>query len=242
MPIIRKTTTVSRPRVRRRRYRRVATVAGVKRMISKKVETKALATTVTDLTVGNRYVYVYAPLNNIVKGTGHQNRIGSTINNIRLTMAVSWSYLGLNPTGDTRVSSGGPLRVMIVRTPRDVTGLSQTAWNSTTATAGTNDVFPVLLSGTSHPATSLLDPKSDVKLVKQFWLHASSPHTSLIVGDTVFKQVSVRIPKYEYDEINGTGRTYNYYVLVSSQTAPSQASNSQNGVMQSSFLVQWKDA
>lgn len=242
MTIVRKTTTVSRPRVyRRRKVRRVATVAGVKRLISKKVETKALANTLADLTVGNRYVYAYAPFQLIAKGTGHQNRIGSSINNVRLSMAFSWSYTGLNPTGDTRVSSGAPLRVIIVRTPRRL-NYSTTAWSSTTATAGTSDALPVFLSGVSHPASSLIDPKSDVKLVKQFWLHSTSPHTSLIIGDTVFKQVSVRIPKYDYDEVTGQGRTHNYYVLVCSQTAPSQASNSQNGILQSSFLLQWKDA
>lgn len=242
MTVVRKTTTVSKPRAyRRRRNRRVATVAGVKRLINRKVETKAFHTALTDMTVGNRYVYAYAPLAAITKGTGHQNRVGSTITNVRLSMAFSWSYVGANPLGDTRISTGAPLRVMVVRTPRRLT-FSSTNWSATTATAGTGDALPVLLAGTSHPASSLLDPKSDVKLVKQFWLHSTSPTNSLIIGDTVFKQVSVRIPKYEYDEVAGTGRTYNYYVLVTTQTAPTQASNSQNGIMQSSFLVQWKDA
>lgn len=232
-----------RPRRARRRNNKLATVGTVKRILARKVETKALALYPADISLGNRYVYAYQPFYQIAKGTGSFNRIGASVREVTLQMSFAFTYLGNDSVGSTRLGTGGLFRCMIVKTPRDLgsKATSSTAWTGVTATAGTGDDLPVLLALNS-PATSLFDVNSDVKLVKQFWLHSTQPTTSLISGDTVFKQVSVRIPRYEYDELSNTGRTTNYYVLITAQGSKDMPSNSSIGTLQSHMLVKWKDA
>lgn len=227
----------------RHRKRKVATVATVKRLINRKVETKALALYPADISLGNRYVYAYQPFFQILKGTDSFRRVGASIKDIALQMSFAFTYLGNDSLGSTRLSTGGLLRCMIVKTPRDLPtkATAVNAWTGITATAGTGDDLPLFLSLNS-PATSLLDINSDVKVVKQFWLHSTQPTNSLISGDTVFKQVTVRIPRYEYDELTSTGRTMNYYVLVTAQGSKDMPSNASVGTLQAHMLIKWKDA
>ena len=232
-----------RYRRRRRGNRKVATVGTVKRMFARKVETKQTVLYPGDLAMANRYVYCYRPLYNIAKGTNANERLGSSISNVNVRMALAYTHLGLNSTGDTRLSTGSLFRVMVVKSLRDLSGVatSATVWSSITASAPGDNLH--LISDSRQPASSLLDPATDTRLVKQFWLRASNPTTALISGDTVFKQLSFNIPKFDYDESAGTARSaWNYYVLVVCQSSKDVGLGHQTGTLQSQFLIRWKDA
>ena len=109
-------------------------------------------------------------------------------------MALAYTHLGLNSTGDTRLSTGSLFRVMVVKSLRDLSGVatSATVWSSITASAPGDNLH--LISDSRQPASSLLDPATDTRLVKQFWLRASNPTTALISGDTVSNNCLLTFP------------------------------------------------
>lgn len=232
-----------RNRRRRRRQNKVATIATVKRIVRAQEETKVLKLPLADISLGNRYVYAFQPFWQIAKGTGSNQRIGAMIRDVTLSGSFAYTFLGNDSVGSTRLATGGPLRIMVVRTPRDLPSkaTAAAAWTAVTATAGTADDLPILVNP-NFPATTLVDPNMDVKVVKQYWLQSSQQTTSLIAGNTVFKQFHIRIPRYEYDEYSGSGRLYNYYVLVVAQGSKDMPSNASIGTLQSEVMVRWKDA
>ena len=128
----------------------------VKRMFARKVETKQTVLYPGDLAMANRYVYCYRPLYNIAKGTNANERLGSSISNVNVRMALAYTHLGLNSTGDTRLSTGSLFRVMVVKSLRDLSGVatSATVWSSITASAPGDNLH--LISDSRQPASSLL--------------------------------------------------------------------------------------
>ena len=60
------------------------------------------------------------PISNIVRGTADNQRVGSEIKNLYLKMAFTWMAKGNDSFGSTRLATGVPLRVVVVRTARDL--------------------------------------------------------------------------------------------------------------------------
>lgn len=237
-----------RRRRRRRRYGkrrgRVATVRQVKSLISRAEETKKHILNMSDFLPGARRCYMVNPFAQIFKGGADNQRIGSKMQKIRLNMSFSWTYTGTDVTGSTRLGTGAPLRVMVVRTPRRLGLGTSNAWVqcTTLAPSATSDL-PFLVNNV-QTVNSLTYP-SDVKVIKQFWLHSTQPNTNLMFGDTVFKQVSVSIPTFTADDsitAYTIGRDYNYYVVITSSGGPGLPDNSDIGEVQSHFTLTWKDA
>ena len=91
--------------------------------------------------------------------------------------------------------------------------------------------------------TAMADPKSDVKIVKQFYLNSTQQTTNLIGGTTSFKIDGIKIPTYKFADETSTphGRSMNYYVLITS-SSPILPDNASAGICQAQFHLYYKDA
>lgn len=229
---------------RPRQRRRLATVATVKRLISRTQETKNIGLGLADLTLGARRFYVYNPMYSIVKGTGANQRIGESVRNVKIRGAITWQWIGTGATG-TQLSLGMPLRVMLVKTPRDI-GLGQGGWQQVSAlsTDTGSSALPLIMNPV-QTSTSFADPNSDVKIVKQMWIYAPKDVSGDVLGAGVFKNFSFSVPKYDYDVVGGgggQGRHYNYYIVVTCGGNMVLGDNANTGSLQSNFLITYKDA
>ena len=230
-------------RGRRRYRRRLATVATVKRLITRQEETKRFWVGMADFKPGSRRVYACAPFRDILKGTESYHRVADRIQNITLNVAVGWTPYGLDSTASTKLSTGMPLRFMIVKARNDISGLSGNSWSQITVDASGNTQLPVF-ANTVQTVSSLVVPHPDYKIVKQFWLRSDSPVTSSIAGTTVFKQVSVKIPRYDYDTLVGTSfaKGFNYYLVATTSGGQDVPDNATNGSLQCHYVISFKDA
>lgn len=224
--------------------RRLATVSTVKRLISRTQETKNVGLGLSDLTLGARRFYVFSPMYSIPKGTGANQRIGESVRNVRIRGSFTWQWVGTGMTG-TQLSLGMPLRVMVVRTPRDI-GLGQSGWQQVSAlsTDTGSSALPFIMNPV-QTSTSFADPNSDVKIVKQFWIDAPKNVSGDVLGAAAFKNFSFSVPKYDYEVVGGApgqGRHYNYYIVVTCGGNMVLGDNANTGSMQSNFLITYKDA
>ena len=115
----------------------------------------------------------------------------------------------------------------------------------TSITASANSDNLQLLSDSRQPASSLVDPSTDTKVVKQFWLRSASdaPTGILTASAPAFKHFSFKIPKFDYEETTGLARSpWNYYVLAVAQSNSGYPLGSQVGQLQTQFIINWKDA
>lgn len=214
----------------------------VKRVIARQEETKFVTLDTADVDVGARRWYMIQPISNIVKGTSDNQRVGSEIKNLYLKMAFTWMAKGNDSVGSTRLATGVPLRVVIVRTARDLS-VGKTAFTQITTTARSTSSDLPLFFNPVQTVTAMADPKSDVKIVKQFYLNSTQPTTSLIGGTTSFKIEGIKIPTYKFADETATpnGRSMNYYVLINS-SSPILPDNASAGICQSQFHMYYKDA
>ena len=113
----------------------------VKRVINRQEETKFVSLDPVDVDMGARRWYMIQPISNIVKGTADNQRVGSEIKNLYLKMAFTWMAKGNDSFGSTRLATGVPLRVVVVRTARDLS-VGKTAFTqiSTTARSTSSDL------------------------------------------------------------------------------------------------------
>lgn len=214
----------------------------VKRVINRQEETKFVSLDPVDVDMGARRWYMIQPISNIVKGTADNQRVGSEIKNLYLKMAFTWMAKGNDSIGSTRLATGVPLRVVVVRTARDLS-VGKTAFTQITTTARSTSSDLPLFFNNVQTVTAMADPKSDVKIVKQFYLNSSQSTTSLIGGTTSFKIDGVKIPTYKFADETATpnGRSMNYYVLITS-SSPILPDNASAGICQAQFHMYYKDA
>ena len=238
----------SRPVKRRGRPRKwidVPTPAlsnAVKRVINRQEETKFYSVDPADVDMGARRWYVMQPIANIAKGTADNQRVGSEIKNLYMKMAFTWMAKGNDSVGSTRLATGVPLRVVVVRTARDLT-VGKTAFAQISTTARSTSAELPLFFNPVQTVTAMADPKSDVKVVKQFYLNSTQSTTNLIGGTTSFKIDGIKIPTYKFADETTTpnGRSMNYYVLITS-SSPILPDNASAGICQAQFHLYYKDA
>ena len=214
----------------------------MKRVINRQEETKFYSVDPADVDMGARRWYVMQPIANIVKGTADNQRVGSEIKNLYMKMAFTWMAKGNDSVGSTRLATGVPLRVVVVRTARDLT-VGKTAFTQISTTARSTSAELPLFFNPVQTITAMADPKSDVKIVKQFiltlpnklqiWLGVL-PRSRLMVSR--FLRTSL------LDETSTPhGRSMNYYVLITS-SSPILPDNASAGICQAQFHLYYKDA
>ena len=86
---------------------------------------------------------------------------------------------GNDSVGSTRLATGVPLRVVVVRTARDLT-VGKSAFTQISTTARSTSAELPLFFNPVQTITAMADPKSDVKIVKQFYLNSTQQTTNLI--------------------------------------------------------------
>ena len=231
---------------RRGRGRKLATLATVKRLISGQEETKRYWVGMGDFLPGSQRVYACNPFRDLTVGNLSYQRVSDEIHNIKLHVAATWTAFGNDVTNTTRLTTGVPLRCMIVRTRNEISGLTGVGWTqiTTNASTGSGGTQLPIFANIVQTASSLIVPHPDYKVVKQFWLKSEQPTTSLISGTTVFKQATVSIPKYMYDPLVGTGssRGFNYYLVITTSGSAQVPDNSTNGSFQCHYMITFKDA
>ena len=239
---------VRKPRRRQnKRYARrnkVATLATVKRLITGTQETKCHYINPVEFTMGNNTAYVLAPLEGISKGTTRNQRVGESISHIKLRGVVACSWAGDNGV-DAVLSQGGSVRVMLVRTDRVLSSSPSSSFGTVGITMGDNSAGLPMITNGNQLSYSFIDPASDIKILKQFWVKTFKYDNDLNNGVTAFKQFSFSIPRYHYDVTLSSpsvrGRHYNYYLVVAS-TAIGMSTGQSTAKLQSHFMVQFKDA
>lgn len=229
----------------RRRYRRKpATLATVKRLITRTQETKCHYINPVEFTMGNNTAYVLAPLEGITKGTTRNQRVGEGITHVKVRGTIACAWVGDNGF-DAVVSQGAPLRVMLVRTDRVLSPSPSAGFETVGIDMGNNSAGLPMITNFSQLAYSSVDPVSDVKVVKQFWLKPFKYDNDLNHGVTTFKNFSFSIPRYQYDVTGSSpsvrGRHINYYLVLCS-TAIGMSTGQSTAKLASSFMVQFKDA
>ena len=134
-----------------------------------------------------------------------------------------------------------PLRVVVVRTARDLT-VGKSAFTQISTTARSTSAELPLFFNPVQTVTAMADPKSDVKIVKQFYLNSATNY-KFDWGTTSFKIDGIKIPTYKFADETSTpnGRSMNYYVLITS-SSPILPDNASAGICQAQFHLYYKDA
>ena len=151
----------------------------VKRVINRQEETKFYSVDPADVDMGARRWYVMQPIANIVKGTADNQRVGSEIKNLYMKMAFTWMARVMIQLVLPVLPPACALRVVVVRTARDLT-VGKSAFTQISTTARSTSAELPLFFNPVQTVTAMADPKSDVKIVKQFYLNSTQQTTNLI--------------------------------------------------------------
>ena len=202
------------------------------------METKRQFYDIADLDLYGSKIYGMDLTQYIQQGTGEINRIGDTITNVFARVSATWSWTGLQ-SGTTRIWQGGNVRLMLVKTPQALTGLSINVLSDITSQV--SDMF----LNQVQTVNSFHDVTSPFKILAQKWIHsAQTTDVSGNAGDTHMGFLSKQLTKkHQYLDGSGnqTGRTYNYYLFATS-SAPLAGSSDLLGKLQTSAVVSYKDA
>lgn len=215
----------------------------VQQVIRRQEETKFHQSNLPDFRPGAQRFYMFQPLANIPRGTSDNDRVGSEIRDVSMKLSVTWTCFGNDSFGGTRLTTGLPLRVMIIKSVRDLS-IGTSNWAQVSMGANTSGAQLPLFDNTVQTVNALPYPSADSRIVKQFWLKSTQPTTSLIAGDTVFKMAQCKIPLYRYSDSTSTphGRISNYYVVITTSGCDAVPDNATAGAVQFHSIVSYKDA
>lgn len=238
-----------RKRVQRKRVaykrkapsRKMATVATVKRILNRAIETKYVLKDWPTVTLGAQRWYAIQPLTSITKGTNPFNRIGKEISNVNLRLAMEYVHLGNDYSGTTRLSTGSTLKCVFVRTMRDLSSLGTTSWAVATTSDNSGSQLPLFINPTAGASSMVGSAMNDVHIIKTFYLKSEQTTTSLINGTPQSTIVNLRIPKFVFDDDASSGMKSNYFILISSGGVTT-TDNSSVGKVSATTHVTFKDA
>lgn len=114
----------------------VATIA--KRVVKANLERKNIQIGIADTPIDNFKIMCLNPLTPITAGTGLENRIGERIQNVKLRFKLFYSHGGYNTQTRVRLVGDSMLRVLVIRTKRELT-LTNNTWVDITSVVGKSD-------------------------------------------------------------------------------------------------------
>lgn len=193
-----------------------------KRVMSSNVEHKYTVQSVNEFTPRVAEVYALNPMASITLGTDSGSRIGEVINNVVLRVKMSYTHIG-NSIGlpDKKLWPRSQLRVMVIRTKRQLINLNQSftaittsIGQTTSATARDNCLFyqPINWAYPYHCGLQDTRKDNDYRVVydkvltsdlTHGYTDVSNPPLNFIPnGKSVNNTFTVKIGKFEYEESN----------------------------------------
>lgn len=186
--------------------------------------------------VNGQTVYVHNPLIHIGQGVAESQRVGDKLRNVRLSLTVEYSHLGLQ-SGTTRMWESSRLRVVVFKSPKEFTG-SHDNWQSSSMF---DDLFE---DGTKKDITPVNTSRYIV--IKQFWLQGQySWDVSGTYGLSKFRTIHIPLAKeYQYLGGNMTYCKHNniYVAIVAGPGGYPSSSSDAIGFIRSHMKVEYKDA
>lgn len=217
---------------------RPATKRAITRLVKGRLETKRQYYNIGDLPMYGSKFYAMDLTQYISQGTGEVQRVGDSISDVFARVSATWSWTGLQ-TGVTRIWHGGNVRLMIVKSPIALSGVSINTLFDVTSQVGS------LLLNPTQSVNSPVNVTSPMKVIAQKWLHSyQTTDISGNYGETALGFMNTLLTKRQ-SYIDGTGnqlgRKFQYYLIVTS-SAPSAGSSDLLGTLQTSAVVTYKDA
>lgn len=265
---------VNGKRVRRKSYKKRAlskkekneVTRIAKKVFKQNVEHKYFVQGLTDATFLCGNIYAFNPMGLITYGTSEGSRIGEVINHCRLRVKLSWISLGtkIDIPNYHHLWNRASLRVMVIRTKRQLTG-NNGAWVDITTLIGmTNSaaardqcIFyqPTGWAYPYHSGLSDVRKDNDFKVVydKTIKSDNDNPYTAITGGNGTYVpngkftnlKFSAKIGKFEYEESNVAYASKGYdnvYVLAMPYIPRTIAGTDIAGDITAHYSLTWTDA
>lgn len=227
---------------RRRPVRRAGVKAIAKRVVksamARNVERKRLMFGIGDTDLGHTTMYYISPLQHIVKGTDDVNRIGEKISNVRLNLGLEYYHNGVDSFGGTYKFQGSKLRVLVVKSNRQLTTLPG-AWTSTPPGGGS--ALPSLFAENYHGSFSPVNTHEYTILYDRT---VSSYKTDSTNNNGVPGLLRFSIPlakQWRYLDNSVYGKFNNIYIVCTVSNVGGISSDFA-GKVQASGYISWTDA
>lgn len=238
--------------------RQVVTIA--KRVMTKDAEHKYIVKGVNELGVLANSIYCINPMANITLGTDAHSRVGEAIGNVRLRGKIVYQHTGIVPSLPSfRNWQSSKLRVMVIKTRRQLTGSTVTWTDQTTALGDTSSASGRDSSlfyqpdGWSYPFhVGMQDVRSDndfTVLFDKVVTSSTQVTTQTVSGSTdygnyVTCKFSVRVGKFEFGEASTSYARKdcdNVYILVAPYMPRAISGTDQAGWVGAHYSVSWTD-
>lgn len=109
-----------------------------KKVVKSNLERKYVQVGIVDTSIDNYKVMCLNPLTAITAGTGIGQRVGERIQNVKLRFKLFYNHGGYNTTTRVRLIGDSMLRVLVIRTKRELT-TTNGSWVDITTTVGKTD-------------------------------------------------------------------------------------------------------
>lgn len=256
----RRRTTLKKTKVLSKKAKReVTTIA--KRVLAKNAEHKFFISDTLETALAANSIYLLNPMGNIVLGDDNHSRIGEVINNVRLRGKFTYLHQGHKidlPT--VREWAMSKLRVMVIKTKRQITG-SKTAWSDqttalgSTATAALRDASlfyqPNGWNYPFHVALQDVRKDNDFKVLYDKVVSSSTPAFpqdltgAIDYGTFATVKFSVRLGKFEFGEASidySRKEGENIYIVVCPYMPRAIAGTDLAGYISGHYSLSWTDA
>lgn len=232
-----------------------------KKVFKQNVEHKYLVHGLVDTALYVSNIYAINPMGLITYGTAEGSRIGEVINHCRLRFKLSYTNLGVKvDLPNIHLWNRSQLRVMVIRTKRQLTNVSST-WTDITSSIGRTDsatnrdncLFyqPPGWTYPYHSALSDVRKDNDFKVVydKVIKSDNDNPYQTIAGhvpnGKFTNLKFSVKIGKFEYEEANVAYARKgfdNVYVLAMPYIPRTIAGTDFAGDITAHYSLTWTDA
>lgn len=239
--------------------REVTTIA--KRVLSKNAEHKFYVSETTELPIPANTIFAINPMGNITTGTDNHSRVGEAINNVRLRGKITYQHIGRKiGFPDTREWQMSKLRVMVIKTHRQLTNAKvswsdQTTVLGSTASAALRDASLFYQpTGWAYPYhVAVQDVRSDNDFKVLYDKVITSTHDAFPkdlagasdYGSFATAKFSVRLGKFEYGEasIDYARKDFeNVYIIVAPYMPRAYAGTDVAGWVSGHYSLSWTDS
>ena len=245
--------------------KQVAQIA--KKVVKSNLERKYIQVGIVDTSIDNYKVMCLNPLTAITTGIGVGQRIGERIQNVKLRFKLFYNHGGYNTTTRVRLVGDSMLRVLVIRTKRELT-TTNGSWVDITTTVGKTDTdagkdnslfwqpdYP-------YPYNSVISDirrdnnyevlydktvQSSAGMTNNYDVNGStgvSYENSYLYGSTKVITGAVVLPQCEYNADNLYLNNKNTYIIVMSLARPLShgLSNFICGFVHGQYAVEYTDA
>lgn len=223
-------------------------------------ERKYVVKPTEELPVYSHNIYALNPMGIISNGVGKSDRVGERIQNVVLRVKLNYLHKGLKIDpfqGNTYVWPKSKLRVMVIRTKRELTQNSFN-WANITSTVGRSNstsarddslfyqpdgwVYPYHINISDIKKDNSYEVLLDKQISSARTGDLSTLNNTQSYGTEANCQFQIKLPQFEYKEnTTGYANTKNTYIIIGSSMARSFETD-QAGDVACHYSLQWTDS